>query len=152
MRGIQNVWLHLRQVNYVIKIRVLQAKDTAPGLRVQTTIAEALCSIHRNQARCSQPLRITLASGGMMASFGFCRYLQPHVYFHIWPQYLNLFYFFFWKSKGSLLIWWGGSIISKSLVQESPCVLAGFVSTWHKVELSQRREPPLRECLHEIQL
>jgi hypothetical protein len=26
------------------------------------------------------------------------------------------------------------------------------VSTWHKLELSQRKEPPLRKCLHEIQL
>jgi hypothetical protein len=26
------------------------------------------------------------------------------------------------------------------------------VSTWHKLELSQRKDPPLRKCLHEIQL
>jgi hypothetical protein len=26
------------------------------------------------------------------------------------------------------------------------------VSTWHKLELSQRKEPPLRKCLYEIQL
>ena len=26
------------------------------------------------------------------------------------------------------------------------------VSTWHKLELSQRKEPPLRKCHHEIQL
>jgi hypothetical protein len=30
--------------------------------------------------------------------------------------------------------------------------LAGFLSTWHKLELPQRKEPPLRKCLHEIQL
>jgi hypothetical protein len=26
------------------------------------------------------------------------------------------------------------------------------VSIWHKLELSRRKEPPLRKCLHEIQL
>ena len=31
-------------------------------------------------------------------------------------------------------------------------VLAGFVSTWHRLELSQRKELQLRKCLHEIQL
>jgi hypothetical protein len=30
-------------------------------------------------------------------------------------------------------------------------VLASFVSTWHKLELSQRKELQLRKCLHEIQ-
>jgi hypothetical protein len=31
-------------------------------------------------------------------------------------------------------------------------VLADFVSTWHKLELSQRKELQVRKCLHEIQL
>jgi hypothetical protein len=31
-------------------------------------------------------------------------------------------------------------------------VLAGFVSTWHRLELSQRKELQLKKCLHEIQL
>ena len=31
-------------------------------------------------------------------------------------------------------------------------VLGGFVSTCHKLELSERREPQLRNCLHLLQL
>jgi hypothetical protein len=31
-------------------------------------------------------------------------------------------------------------------------VLANFVSSWHKLELSQRKELQLRKCFHEIQL
>jgi hypothetical protein len=32
------------------------------------------------------------------------------------------------------------------------CVLASFVSTWHMLELSQRKELQLGKCFHEIQL
>jgi hypothetical protein len=34
----------------------------------------------------------------------------------------------------------------------SSSVLACFVSTWHRLELSQRKELQLGKCLHEIQL
>lgn len=30
------------------------------------------------------------------------------------------------------------------------CVLVGFMSLWHKLESSERREPQLRKCLHKI--
>jgi hypothetical protein len=33
-----------------------------------------------------------------------------------------------------------------------PYVLASFVSIWHTLELSQRKELQLRKCLHDIQL
>jgi hypothetical protein len=31
-------------------------------------------------------------------------------------------------------------------------VLASFMSTWHKLESSKRREPQLRKCLYKIWL
>jgi hypothetical protein len=31
-------------------------------------------------------------------------------------------------------------------------ILSVIFICWHKLELSQRKEPPLRKCLHEIQL
>jgi hypothetical protein len=33
-----------------------------------------------------------------------------------------------------------------------PIGLASFVSTWHKLELSERRGPQLRKCPHRVQL
>jgi hypothetical protein len=32
------------------------------------------------------------------------------------------------------------------------CVLASFMSTWHKLESSEKREPQWRKCLHKIQM
>jgi hypothetical protein len=39
-----------------------------------------------------------------------------------------------------------------SIPQEDLCTGWFCVSTWYKLKLSQRKEPPLRKCLYETQL
>jgi len=50
-------------------------------------------------------------------------------------------------------IGWILGALSMALGNMVGCCTGWFcMSTWHKLELSQRKEPPLRKCLYEIQL
>jgi hypothetical protein len=60
-----------------------------------------------------------------------------------------------WEQQFCQCLVYGGVyyiLYDSSMFQIKDCSHWFCVSTWHRLELSQRQEPPLRKCLHEIQL